>query len=93
MTKIYPASRPSKIRESLKAPKHLVLFGRPHDIRKKGPRFTVKVYDSRNPDIMEAIEQEQPYRHYLGVYTDAITTDELREDIQEMIRDKYGVVA
>jgi hypothetical protein len=53
----------------------------------------VRVYGMGSADISETIEHEQPYRHYLGVYTDAITTDELRDDIQEMIRDKYGVVA
>ena len=93
MVKIFSATQPSVIRKHLNTPKHLVLFGRPHDVRKHQPRFRVKVYDTTSNDIIESIGQEQPYRHYLGVYTKAITTDELREDIEATILEKYGVGA
>jgi hypothetical protein len=94
ISKTYPADKPGLIADKLKNTKsgvsrHLVLFGRPVDVRVSTPRFTVKVYEALNPDVIEAIEQEQPYRHYLGAYAAGITAADLRDDIEAMIAEKY----
>jgi len=75
----------SRIRKSiLAAPKHVVLYG-----RSRGERLTVKLFDDRSRDVSETIMDEQPYRHYVGFYNGNVTTDELRDDIESVICEKY----
>jgi hypothetical protein len=51
----------------------------------------VRVYGMGSADISETVEHEQPYRHYLGVYTGEVNPGDLADDIAEMIAEKYRV--
>jgi hypothetical protein len=71
-------------------PKHLCLIGYTAKLSKQYP-FAVRVYGMGSADISETVEHEQPYRHYLGVYTGEVNPGDLADDIAEMIAEKYRV--
>jgi len=71
-------------------PKHLCLIGYTAKMSRQYP-FAVRVYSMGSADISETIEHEQPYRHYLGVYTGEVNPGDLADDIAEMIAEKYRV--
>lgn len=89
----FPATVPSKAREYLGAGRHIVLFGKPKGVRRalNTPRFTIKLYDTEDAEIVETLMEEQPYRHYLGYFTKAISTDDLREEVNDLIWSRYKV--
>lgn len=72
-------------------PKHLVLRGYMGRRTTRQHPWTVKVYGTKSKDIQETVEQEQPYSHYLGVYTADIDPADLLDDINAMIETKYRV--